>query len=218
MNELAPLRQFDPADEELLLATIDRWLEKDVRPVVKQYDHEDRWPTEIVEQMRQFGLFGATVSPQYGGLGLPATTYAKIVMRISSVWMAITGIFNSHLMLALAIEKFGTPEQKEKWLPKLASGEIRGGLALTEPDAGTDLARHPHDRAPRRRSLRHQRHQDLDLERHRRLGLRAAGQDRSQRAAALQRHEPVHRAEGPRLHRRPQAGKARLQVDRLRPR
>ena len=64
MNQLAPLRHFDPADEELLLATIDRWLEKDVRPVVKQFDHEDRWPTEIVEQMRQFGLFGATVSPE----------------------------------------------------------------------------------------------------------------------------------------------------------
>ena len=66
-------------------------------------------------------------------------TYAEIVMRISSVWMAITGIFNSHLMLALAIEKFGTEPQKRHWLPRLATGEMRGGLALTEPDAGTDL-------------------------------------------------------------------------------
>src|ERR1700683_1275146 len=139
MNELSPIRNFDLADEALLLNTIDRWLEKEVRPVVKEHDHADRWPAEIVEQMREFGLFGATVSPEYGGLGLPATTYARIVMRISSVWMAITGIFNSHLMLALAIEKFGTPQQKQTWLPKLASGEIRGGLALTEPDAGTDL-------------------------------------------------------------------------------
>jgi alkylation response protein AidB-like acyl-CoA dehydrogenase len=79
------------------------------------------------------------VSAEYGGLGLPARTYAQIVMQISSVWMAITGIFNSHLMLALAIEKFGTPAQKARWLPLLASGEVRGGLALTEPDAGTDL-------------------------------------------------------------------------------
>jgi alkylation response protein AidB-like acyl-CoA dehydrogenase len=131
--------QFDNDDEAQLLATIDRWLERDVRPVVKEFDHADRWPADLVEQMKEFGLFGATVSPEYGGLGLPATTYAKIVMRISSVWMAITGIFNSHLMLAMAIEKFGTPEQKIAWLPKLASGEIRGGLALTEPDAGTDL-------------------------------------------------------------------------------
>jgi alkylation response protein AidB-like acyl-CoA dehydrogenase len=73
------------------------------------------------------------------GLGLPARTYAQIVMKISSVWMAITGIFNSHLMLALAIEKFGTRRRKARWLPLLASGEVRGGLALTEPDAGTDL-------------------------------------------------------------------------------
>jgi alkylation response protein AidB-like acyl-CoA dehydrogenase len=89
--------------------------------------------------MRELGLFGATISQQYGGLGLPATTYSKIVMRISRDWMAITGIFNSHLMLALAIERYGTEAQKSAWLPRLASGEMRGGLALTEPDAGTDL-------------------------------------------------------------------------------
>ncbi|KAB2861662.1 MAG: acyl-CoA dehydrogenase [Bauldia sp.] len=131
--------RIDPGDEDLLLRTIDRWIEKDVRPVVKSHDHADLYPTALVEQMKEFGLFGATVSPDYGGLGLPARTYAQLVMRIASVWMALTGIFNSHLMLALAIEKFGTPAQKARWLAKLASGEIRGGLALTEPDAGTDL-------------------------------------------------------------------------------
>jgi alkylation response protein AidB-like acyl-CoA dehydrogenase len=136
----APASQrVDTLDEAQLLRTIERWLEKEVRPIVRRYDHDDRYPAELVEQMKELGLFGATVSPEYGGLGLPAATYAKLVMQISSAWMAITGIFNSHLMLALAIEKFGTPAQKAKWLPKLASGEIRGGLALTEPDAGTDL-------------------------------------------------------------------------------
>ena len=130
---------FDENDEVPLLDAIDKWIERDLRPIVKEYDHADRYPTHIVEQMRELGLFGATVSQEYGGLGLPATTYAKLVMRVSSVWMSITGIFNSHLMLALAIEKFGTPAQKAQWLPKIASGEIRGGLALTEPDAGTDL-------------------------------------------------------------------------------
>ncbi len=139
MHAPAIARTIDRVEEAHLMETIDRWLEKDVRPVVKEFDHADRYPSAIVEQMKEFGLFGATVSPEYGGLGLPATTYAKMVIRISSVWMAITGIFNSHLMLALAIEKFGTPAQKSHWLPKLASGEIRGGLALTEPDAGTDL-------------------------------------------------------------------------------
>ena len=132
-------RTWEEGDQVHLLATIDRWLERDVKPVVKEHDHADRWPATIVAQMQDLGLFGATVSAEYGGLGLPATAYAEIVMRISSVWMAITGIFNSHLMLALAIEKFGTQAQKQQWLPQLASGEIRGGLALTEPDAGTDL-------------------------------------------------------------------------------
>lgn len=130
---------FEAVDEAQLLDAIDRWVEREVKPVVMAYDHEDRYPDHIVEQMKELGLFGATIGQQYGGLGLPATTYAQIIMRISAVWMAITGIVNSHLMLALAIEKFGTQAQKEHWLPKLASGEIRGGLALTEPDAGTDL-------------------------------------------------------------------------------
>ena len=130
---------WDEADEAQLLNAIDRWLEREVKPIVREYDHADRYPAHLVEQMKDLGLFGATVGQAYGGLGLPAGTYAQIVMRISAVWMAITGIFNSHLMLALAIEKFGTPAQRAEWLPKLASGEIRGGIALTEPDAGTDL-------------------------------------------------------------------------------
>jgi alkylation response protein AidB-like acyl-CoA dehydrogenase len=133
------LRNIDPEDETQLLATVDRWVDKELRPIVKDYDHADRYPAETVEQMKELGLFGATISTEYGGLGLPAGTYAKIVMRISRDWMAVTGIFNSHLMLALAIEKFGTDRQKATWLSRLASGEVRGGLALTEPDAGTDL-------------------------------------------------------------------------------
>ena len=138
MNTLAN-RTIDPQDEEALLDMISKWVEREVQPVAKQYDHADEWPVHLVDQMAEFGLFGATVGQEYGGLGLPASTYAKLVMKISAAWMSITGIFNSHLMLALAIEKFGTPEQKAQWLPKLASGELRGGLALTEPDAGTDL-------------------------------------------------------------------------------
>jgi alkylation response protein AidB-like acyl-CoA dehydrogenase len=130
---------LDTDEEQQLLQALERWVEKEVKPRVLEYDHADRYPQVLVEQMKGLGLFGATVGTQYGGLGLPATTYAKLVMHISSVWMAITGIFNSHLMLAFAIEKFGTERQKREWLPRLATGEVRGGLALTEPDAGTDL-------------------------------------------------------------------------------
>jgi len=130
---------FTTEDEAILLETIARWTERELKPIVKEYDHADRYPHDIVAQMKEMGLFGATISTQYGGLGLPATTYAKLVMIISSVWMSITGIFNSHLIMALAVEKFGTEDQKNLWLPKFATGEVRGGLALTEPDAGTDL-------------------------------------------------------------------------------
>jgi alkylation response protein AidB-like acyl-CoA dehydrogenase len=132
-------RSVDADFEDALFDSIDKWIERDLRPVVMHHDHTDTWPEETVRQMTELGLFGATIGTDYGGLGLPATTYAKLVARIASYWMAPTGIFNSHLICAMAIEKFGTPEQRAKWLPKMASGEIRGGLALTEPDAGTDL-------------------------------------------------------------------------------
>jgi alkylation response protein AidB-like acyl-CoA dehydrogenase len=137
---ILPLRpQIDADEEAAFLNAIDRWIEREVRPVVVAHDHADRYPAELVEQMKEMGLFGATIGRDYGGLGLPATTYAKVVARIASYWMAITGIFNSHLIMAAAVERFGTEAQKSHWLPRFASGEIRGGLALTEPDAGTDL-------------------------------------------------------------------------------
>ncbi len=133
------VRSVDPDFERQLLDTIDKWIDRDLKPVIMHHDHEDIWPEDTVRQMAELGLFGATIGEEWGGLGLPATTYAKLIARISSFWMAPTGIFNSHLICALAIEKFGTDAQKAKWLPAMASGEIRGGLALTEPDAGTDL-------------------------------------------------------------------------------
>jgi len=92
-------RQLNADDEAQLLDAIDKWIERDLKPIVREYDHTDRYPAHVVEQMKELGLFGATVGTEHGGLGLPATTYAKLVMRISAVWMSITGIFNSHLML-----------------------------------------------------------------------------------------------------------------------
>src|ERR671918_458599 len=125
--------------ENEILAAIDRWLEREVAPQVAKLEHDDVWPAQMVEGMKQLGLFGATISPQYGGLGLSAAVYTRIVARISEVWMSLTGIFNSHLMMALLVEKYGSDFLKETFLSRFASGEIRGGLALTEPNAGTDL-------------------------------------------------------------------------------
>jgi alkylation response protein AidB-like acyl-CoA dehydrogenase len=122
-----------------IIDSIERWAERELRPVAKKFDHADEYPQEIVEQMKELGLFGAIIDPQYGGLGLSASTYARIVTAISSIWMAPVGIFNSHLIMAACVQRHGTPEQKQYWLPKFASGELRGGIGLTEPNAGTDL-------------------------------------------------------------------------------
>ena len=130
---------WGPDEEQALLDTIDAWVEKSVAPIAREYDLEDKYPHQLVEEMKDLGLFGATISTEYGGLGLPARIYAKIVFKVSSVWMAPTGIFNSHLIMAAAIERCGTEEQKRKYLPRMATGELRGSLGLTEPNAGTDL-------------------------------------------------------------------------------
>ena len=126
-------------DESQILDAITKWLDRDVKDNVLALDHADEYPHEMVAQMKSLGLFGATISRAYGGLGLPSSTYAKIVAIISEVWMSLTGIFNSHLIMAAAVERFGTEEQKQRFLPRFATGEIRGGLALTEPNCGTDL-------------------------------------------------------------------------------
>lgn len=125
--------------EAQILDTIDRWVEKDVRPIALHFDQADEYPLELVEQMKELGLFGATISQEYGGLGLSATTYARIVSRICEVWMAPSGIFNSHLIMASCLQRAGTEAQKAHFLPRFATGELRGGIGLTEPDAGTDL-------------------------------------------------------------------------------
>jgi alkylation response protein AidB-like acyl-CoA dehydrogenase len=126
-------------DQQEFVDAIETWVEKELRPVARKYDLEDEYPHAIVEQMKELGLFGATIGEEYGGLGLSAWTYAQIVIKVASVWMAPSGIFNSHLIAASAIERNGTEAQKRKYLPKMASGELRGSLGLTEPNAGSDL-------------------------------------------------------------------------------
>ena len=126
-------------EESAILDSVDRFLERDVKPYAHDLEANDTYPDEIVEKMKGLGLFGATIGPAYGGLGLSATTYARIVERVSAVWMSVSGIFNSHLIMAAAVERFGTEDQKRRYLPRFASGELRGGIALTEPDCGTDL-------------------------------------------------------------------------------
>ena len=126
-------------DEALILDSIDQFLERDVKPVAHDLEAADEYPSEIADKMAELGLYGATISPEYGGLGLSAGTYVKIVERMSAVWMSVTGLYNAHLIMAAAVERFGTDDQKSAWLPRFATGELRGGVALSEPDCGTDL-------------------------------------------------------------------------------
>lgn len=143
MNTLATMTEEQTREAQELeiqiLDTIDKWVEKEVRPIAMKFDQADEYPQELVEQMKELGLFGATIAPEYGGLGLSASTYAKVVSRICEVWMAPSGVFNSHLIMANCVQRAGTEAQKEAYLPRFASGELRGGIGLTEPDAGSDL-------------------------------------------------------------------------------
>jgi alkylation response protein AidB-like acyl-CoA dehydrogenase len=129
----------DAEQDRLILDSLGRFLQREVKPHVRALEHDDVYPEAIVEGMKGLGLFGATIGAEYGGLGLSASTYAKICELVSTVWMSLAGIFNSHLIMAAAVERFGTAQQKAEFLPRFATGELRGGLALTEPDCGTDL-------------------------------------------------------------------------------
>lgn len=127
------------SEETMILDAVDRFLEQDVRPYVHDLEARDEYPAEMVERMKELGLFGCLIAPEHGGLGLSSSTYVKIIERIAAVWMSVSGIINSHLIMASAVQRGGTEEQKQAWLPRFATGELRGGIALTEPDCGTDL-------------------------------------------------------------------------------
>ncbi|MBC7378982.1 MAG: acyl-CoA dehydrogenase family protein [Burkholderiaceae bacterium] len=139
MNARVPTAAADLEQENIILAAIDAFLESEVKPYVHDLEHDDIYPQEIVDKMKEMGLFGLLIAPEYGGMGLSTLTYSKIIERMSKVWMSISGIINSHLIMAMAVQRFGTDEQKRKWLPRFATGELRGGVGLTEPDCGTDL-------------------------------------------------------------------------------
>jgi alkylation response protein AidB-like acyl-CoA dehydrogenase len=125
--------------DAVVVDAVERFLEREVRPHVRALEAADEYPRELADRIATLGLYGATISPEYGGLGLSATVYTQIVERIAAVWMSLCGLFNSHLITAAAIERFGTSEQKQRLLPRLASGSLRAGIALTEPGCGTDL-------------------------------------------------------------------------------
>ena len=125
-------------DNQQILDALDDWL-NDIKPMVKHFDHNDEYPSEIVSQMKELGLFCLMYPVEYGGMGMNASSYAKVISRLSETWMSLAGIINTHMMLGQLILRFGTDGQKKQFLRRLASAELHGVLCLTEPDAGTDL-------------------------------------------------------------------------------
>ncbi len=128
-------------EQQQILSTLNRFVEREVKPVASEMEHRDEYPHALVERMKELGLFGAIIPTEYGGLGLSFTTYALMIEEICRGWMSLTGVLNSHLLFAHILVLFGTEEQKQRLLPVMASGEKRGGLALTEPHAGSDVQR-----------------------------------------------------------------------------
>jgi alkylation response protein AidB-like acyl-CoA dehydrogenase len=116
-----------------IIETVRRFVAREVIPVASALEHEDRYPEDIVEQMRELGLFGVTIPEAYGGLGLDLLTYVGVIEELAYGWMSLTGIVNTHTIAATLILAHGNEDQKQRWLPSLASGERRGALSLSEP-------------------------------------------------------------------------------------
>ncbi|MEX0682059.1 MAG: acyl-CoA dehydrogenase family protein [Dehalococcoidia bacterium] len=131
---------LDKTDEQKAITEMVRqFVDEQILPTAEKYDHEDSFPEPIVEQMKELGLFGVTIPEDYGGMGLDLTTYAMIVEELSRGWISISGVVNTHFIGSYLLMKFGTDEQKDHFLPKMATGEIRAAFSLSEPEVGSDV-------------------------------------------------------------------------------
>jgi alkylation response protein AidB-like acyl-CoA dehydrogenase len=126
-------------EQRAITEMVRQFVDKEVLPIAEEYDHEDKFPDQVVEQMKELGLFGVTIPEEYGGMGLDLTTYAMIVEELSRGWISVSGIVNTHFIGSYLLMKFGTDEQKQKYLPRMATGEIRAAFSLSEPGLGSDV-------------------------------------------------------------------------------
>ena len=125
--------------QKTIVETVRDFVDNEVIPVADEMEHRDEFPEKIVEGMKEMGLFGLTVPERYDGIGESLTTYALTVVELARGWMSLSGVLNTHFMGCYLIDKFGTEEQKEKFLPRMATGEMRAALAMSEPEAGSDV-------------------------------------------------------------------------------
>src|SRR2546428_11805928 len=125
-------------EQQAVIATVREFVEQEVFPVAEDLEHRDEYPEKIVEGMKELGLFGLTVPEEFGGAGLDLLTYALVGGELSRGWMALSGILNTHFMAVYLLKQHGSDEQRQRWLPKMATGELRAALAMSEPGARSD--------------------------------------------------------------------------------
>jgi alkylation response protein AidB-like acyl-CoA dehydrogenase len=126
-------------EQKAITEMVHQFADEQILPNAEHYDHEDAFPEPIVEQMKELGLFGVTIPEEYGGMGLDLTTYAMIVEELSRGWISISGVINTHFIGSYLLMKFGSEEQRQKYLPRMATGEIRAAFSLSEPELGSDV-------------------------------------------------------------------------------
>ncbi|MEU5693700.1 acyl-CoA dehydrogenase family protein [Actinosynnema sp. NPDC020468] len=126
--------------QEEILSTVRTFVDKEIIPHAQTLEHGDTYPADIVEGMKEMGLFGLTVPEEFGGLGESLLTYALVVEQIARGWMSVSGVINTHFIVAHMLKQHGTPEQKASYLPRMATGEVRGSFSMSEPELGSDVA------------------------------------------------------------------------------
>jgi alkylation response protein AidB-like acyl-CoA dehydrogenase len=139
MARLAQTAGLSDVQSEIL-ATVRQFVDKEVIPHAQELEHADTYPADIVEGMKEMGLFGITIPEEYGGLGESLLTYALVVEEIARGWMSVSGVINTHFIVAHMISRHGTEAQKQHFLPRMATGEVRGSFSMSEPDLGSDVA------------------------------------------------------------------------------
>src|SRR5690349_9711139 len=127
-------------DQRAILEMVRQFVDEQILSNAEHYDHEDEFPEPIVEQMKKLGVFGVTIPEEFGGMGLDLTTYAMIVEELSRGWISISGVINTHFIGSYLLMKYGTDEQKQNYLPRMATGEIRAAFSMSEPELGSDVA------------------------------------------------------------------------------
>src|SRR3954449_3799390 len=139
MARLAYTADLTDVQQEIL-STVRSFVDKEIIPVANQLEHADTYPQEIVDGLKELGIFGLTIPEEYGGLGESLLTYALVVEEIARGWMSVSGVINTHFIVAYMIIQHGTEEQKQRFLPRMATGEVRGAFSMSEPGLGSDVA------------------------------------------------------------------------------